>query len=337
MNMHRGALLAFALVCAPLPAQGSVWAKLAPPTILQPGGGVTPQVCLAFDGVRGIALYTVLIGYDLYTVEWDGSAWTPRASLRLSTMREFRFVYDTARSVFVGVTQNGSPPKTYQWNATSSTWGLLGAAFPGTGARDGFCLGYDTKRGRTVLFGGGNGTLQAETYEFDGATWQLRGTGGPVPRMNAPMAFDTVRNKLVLYGGETSIGTTVILADTWEWNGLYWQEALGATAPGVRKSAGLAFDPALGKSVLVGGQTWGGGAPTGTWEWDGSTWNGDLASTQPVGAQGTVAGVRHGARTPAPRRRLPELDRGLGLRVLAALPGGQLAAGLDRVRGRVRG
>ena len=74
-------------------------------------------------------------------------------------------------------------------------------------------------RHKLVLFGGlGNGYLD-DTWEFDGANWQMANTL-PATRQagTLAMAFDSRRGVTVLFGGYSPSG---ILGDTWEYDGAW--------------------------------------------------------------------------------------------------------------------
>ncbi len=90
----------------------------------------------------------------------------------------------------------------------------------------------------------------------------------PGPLAYASMAYDSVRGRTVLYGGEQGNFSN----GTWEWNGTTWTHS-AAWDPGWRVGAAMAFDSARGRCVLFGGQ----GSNSDTWTWDGATWT--LAAT----------------------------------------------------------
>ena len=80
------------------------------------------------------------------------------------------------------------------------------------------------------------------------------------------MAYDTARNRLVVFGGSTSGGSNgEVLGDTWEWDGARWLTfKLSASPP-----AGgylMAYDSVRRRAVLFGG------SQSETWEWDGASW-----------------------------------------------------------------
>lgn len=91
----------------------------------------------------------------------------------------------------------------------------------------------------------------------------------PQKRVGAAIAYDSVRQRVVLFGGFGLAG--VPLGDTYEWTGTAW--VLAATmGPSPRADARMAFHPGLNKTVLVGG--WDGGTVFfgDTWIWEGTAW-----------------------------------------------------------------
>lgn len=91
---------------------------------------------------------------------------------------------------------------------------------------------------------------------------------GPSARSGYAMAFDTARNVLVLFGGDTSGGLS---RETWEWNGVSWT-LRSVVGPSAREHASAVFDQARSKVVLFGGYNGVSTAYDDTWEWDGAAW-----------------------------------------------------------------
>ena len=84
------------------------------------------------------------------------------------------------------------------------------------------------------------------------------------------MAYNAVRQRTVLFGGQTAQGS---LSDTWEWNGQAW--TLGATSgPAWGGQSEMSYDAARQRLVLLAGME--------TWEWGGQGWT----LVAPVGPQG---------------------------------------------------
>lgn len=130
--------------------------------------------------------------------------------------------------------------------------------------------GVRCERGRVVLFGGEWGsTLYADTWEWDGAAWLDRQITGPAGRYAHTMAFDSVRNRVVLFGGMVSGGSAV--DDTWEYDGTAWTQKMPVHHPAARWEHGSTFHAGRKRMVLFGGYV-SNSADGGTWEWDGTDW-----------------------------------------------------------------
>jgi hypothetical protein len=82
------------------------------------------------------------------------------------------------------------------------------------------------------------------------------------------LAYDSSRNRIVLFGGS---GTSVFLADTWEWDGSEWTQ-IADTGPAARQGHGLAFDSKRQRVVLFGGTSQNNQAFADTWSWNGTDW-----------------------------------------------------------------
>jgi hypothetical protein len=100
----------------------------------------------------------------------------------------------------------------------------------------------------------------------------------PAPRFFHAMTHDLSRNKTVLFGGQDAVVGTKF-ADTWEFDGQRWTQAVVAASPPARSGHALAFDTVRGRTILFGGH-----ASTvfgDTWEYDGSTWTLRNTATSP--------------------------------------------------------
>ena len=132
---------------------------------------------------------------------------------------------------------------------------------------------WDSQQQRLVMFGGADSWLSQwfdETWTFDGAAWtQHLSTTRPPARTLAAMAYDSARQRVVLFGG---LGVNSPLADTWEWNGATWSPRSTPTTPAARWAAAIAFDPGRSRCVLYGGLGTVATAPDELWEYDGVDW-----------------------------------------------------------------
>ena len=189
--------------------------------------------CMAHDLLRHV---TVLFGgsssssgpgtlHD--TWEWNGTAWTQVVTVAApSESEQSSMCYDAYRSVCVltgGTSFFGAPDQStweydgVRWTDVTAVVGAAGA--PGLGVSSARMV-YDPVRRVSVLFGGRtpNGTYPTDTWEYDGRSWQRIATTRPAGRMGFVMTMDTVRNRVVLYGGVS--GSLTALRDTEEFSGV---------------------------------------------------------------------------------------------------------------------
>jgi len=152
-------------------------------------------------------------------------------------------------------------------------------------------MAYDSRRGRVVLFGGADDVqVCGDTWEWDGRRWAQVSLAGPGPRTFPAMAYDGVRQKLVLFGGNRVLfgkdaDDSKFLDDTWEWDGRRWIQ-IDVHGPGPRTEASMTFDSRRGRIVLFGGYSRVGAVINrfgDTWEWDGVEWTRTDAPGPPPG------------------------------------------------------
>jgi hypothetical protein len=136
-----------------------------------------------------------------------------------------------------------------------SAWRLL----PGPGGYATKRLAYDDARGRMVMIESSADAGVFRTWERVGDQWSLRHTPmTPPPRDNFAAAYDPLRQRVVLVGGNVLFQPTApgaFLADTWEYDGVTWTQRILPTAPPQMRDACLAFDHANGKLLLYGAFT----------------------------------------------------------------------------------
>ena len=187
--------------------------------------------------------------------------------------------YDSKRVVcviFGGWTSAATTLKdTWTWNGSDwidvSPVGAEGIDFPiGRYYHE---MTFDTKRGVAVLFGGNDGTTcLSDTWEWNGTSWNNVSPGGtegidfPIARYKHSMAFDSVRQVVVLFGGT---GITGEQNDTWEWDGADWSKKSPANKPSARYGSSMVYDASRKEIVLFGGTV----NEDDTWAWDGDNWS----------------------------------------------------------------
>ena len=157
---------------------------------------------------------------------------------------------------------------TWEWDGTRWTQAITASPGPRAFAM----MAYDSWRGHTVVFGGGQpGGASNDMWTWDGDRWARIDPAGswPAARFNGVMVFDTRRGRLVLFGGVQGAGRDR-LADLWEWDGQRWTERSGADRPTAINDFDMAYDPARGRVVLFGGTANDSSILDEVWEWDGS-------------------------------------------------------------------
>ncbi|MBI2892331.1 MAG: hypothetical protein HYY06_02185 [Deltaproteobacteria bacterium] len=154
---------------------------------------------------------------------------------------------------------------TWAYEMDCGNWRRLEAAGPSARARVSAAL--DTARQRMVIFGGryragssGPYTQYDEVWAFDLATdtWAQVETGdGPAARVNATLVYDAVRDRLVLFGGNTSTDGASFRPqdDTWALdpaNG-EWTEIAAEDAPDARLFHAAAITPDGASMIVLSG------------------------------------------------------------------------------------
>jgi hypothetical protein len=135
------------------------------------------------------------------------------------------------------------------------------------------------------VFGGNAGPvsgMQNDLWSFDGANWTNLAPSGTLPsiRQFHAGAFDTQRNRLVVFGGVDASST--YFADTWEWNPTTntWANVTPVGGPSARRWAAMEYDAVGQRCILFGGNnntTY----YNDTWSWDGASWTQLSPGTSP--------------------------------------------------------
>jgi len=264
---------------------GSSWNQVS-------SSGPSPrrQHAMAYDSQRGVV---VLFGghglgggglmYLGDTWEWNGSSWSQVSSGGPSARDAHAMAYDSQRGVTVllggGQIQGQSQVTTSfsdTWEWDGGSWSQASGGMPSV--QPGHAMAYDSQRGRMVLCGGPGGGISngvlVDTWEWDGSSWSQIGSNAPQARSAHAMAYDSQRDRTVLFGGAIP---GAYIGDTWEWDGSSWNQ-VGSTGPQARSAHAMAYDSQRGVTVLFGGSAYG---PQGdTWMWDGTTWT-QVSTTGP--------------------------------------------------------
>ena len=187
-----------------------------------------------------------------------------------------------------------SPATNQTWRYDDTTWTQLSPTTSPT-PKLGITLVYDTNRGVFVSYGSLNtsifgGASVDQTWEFNGTTWtQVTPTTTPGGLGGYGACFDSLRNKLVLYGGLPDNFFPIDSNQTWEYDGTNWALITTTGSPGPLENPAMCFHAGLGQTILFGGIDVQIGGNDTTWAYDGTNW-----TALPV--TGSKPPVRTGAR-----------------------------------------
>jgi hypothetical protein len=158
------------------------------------------------------------------------------------------------------------------------TWELRSPS-PSQPFRYGAAITYDSVRGRTIMFGGGDGSSEtAETWQYDGTGWfRIPTAHSPPVRVNALLAYDSARDRVVMFGGYAFPSGP--LGDTWEFDGVDWSDRTSTPSPAARYESAMVYDAARASCVVFGGTLRDGSLLYDTWCWNGQVWTEMISST----------------------------------------------------------
>ncbi len=109
------------------------------------------------------------------------------------------------------------------WEFDGNHWEKINAPV-NPGRRGHHAMVYDPSRKKTLLYGGEIGmALQADIWAWDGKTWEKLSGNGPA-RLLPAMTFNTVNNRLYIFGGNGGDHAMLIYSDLWEWDGQNWKQ-----------------------------------------------------------------------------------------------------------------
>jgi hypothetical protein len=305
------------------PSEGAVWQKV--------GSSTTPDgrylQAAAYDENRKVV---VMFGGEIYnsstysaspsqeTWEWSPATgkWTNRtAGVAPDPRSGAAMVFDPQRNKFVlfgGRAGSGyNFEDTWEWDPTPGTWTNISTAGSHPSARSQPGMVYEKSTGKVFLFGGG----RSDPYSYDGMgvtvslgdAWELDpathawtavgATGGPSPRHDLGMVWDSSRNRVVLFAGmQTDIAgaTGVPKQDTWEYDpetATWTERTTAGNKPSQRYAHAMTFDGSRGKAMVFGG--WDistGWFLSDLWEWDPGTgvWTQRLSDTSMGGPSGRL-------------------------------------------------
>lgn len=257
------------------------------------------EYLLLFGGMRDECVSSAVECAE--TWEWRGQRWhklapaDPEGDGNPGPRGTSGMAYDRERArvlMFGGTMTNTSYGDTWEW--TGRSWERRCDGLPANDvcaeqppSRSGALMAHDGGDGTTLLFGGRNATGDCDgsgsndcagTWLWDGTEWTRlspddpESDGDPEPRTEGGMAYDPVRDRIVMFGGACFASDCI---NTWEWTGVSWERRCdGVPATDVCTdepvSCGtgcrLFYDDANSRMLMVNGNA-------DAWSWDGSDWS----------------------------------------------------------------
>jgi hypothetical protein len=214
--------------------------------------------------------------YDFYNNAWTDlkPARSPPPPNYGPPERPWVMAYDSRadRIVLVGFHDYILPSsETWTYDFANNTWTNMDPSSPPP-LRDLPAMTYDSRAGRAVLFGGeaihynggnwGPPTLLNDTWTYDLAnnTWtNMNPPNAPPMRERHAMTYDSVADRVILFGGQTTPGgidyNSVADNATWSYDlqGNDWTNMSPPEGPTARFGHALAFDVQSDQVVLYGG------------------------------------------------------------------------------------
>ncbi len=229
------------------------------------------------------------------TWEFDGFNWT-EISCASSPSARYRpgMIYaGNSQKVILFGGYDGAQKNDF-WEYDGTNWIENTTVTNSPSIRSRHTMAYDSSRNTILLFGGLDGTWNRVNdtweYNFSSNSWtELTPAASPPGRSDHTIVYDSHRDKIVLFGGNTG---SARVKDTWEYdrNSNTWTEISTTHAPSGRSDFAMVYDPDRQKVVLFGGYFYSGSSfyYQDTWEYDGSDWS-EIVQTSPPDLRGEHA------------------------------------------------
>ncbi len=247
---------------------GSSWSRASSVSM-----AIGQGAAAAFDMTRNKLIVqggdTATDSRDPRTFELSEGRWRRNGAARPSTGTRGLMVHDPDRGVhvlFTGATASSSS-STPVGSSTGEVWEWNGAQWTNVDCNGLFinassapAAAYDAARRNIVVIGASPDSPSiTDTWTYADGTWTNAARGGPRGAFVGPMAFDPLRNLVIMIAFDGM---------AWEWNGSAWNVADVSPRPPATSDRVAAFDAALGMTVVH--QTINGASQT--WGWNGSAW-----------------------------------------------------------------
>jgi len=173
-------------------------------------------------------------------------------------------------------THRGEINTTWAFDNNSNTWIEMAE---GPSARMGHSMAYDAESDRVILFSGADYVDNAMTddkyqdtwaYDFNSDTWEsMKPTISPQGRIHYQMTYNSVADKVVVWGGVVGANSTDQSLWTYDYNANSWEENTFDGGPGTRANSEIIYDAESDRIILFGSsinETWAYDLAKNSWE-----------------------------------------------------------------------
>lgn len=245
------------------PAEGQ-WVEMLP--ALYPSARVLSNA--AYDsGADKLILYGGMFAsvdsMETWAYDYQTNTWVDMApGAHPPMLHAFAMAYDSESDrviLFGGRSWEPFHGGTWAYDYHANLWTNM-APSQSPPAADAVQMVYDSHSDRIILFGGYTSNAyttsnQTWAYDYNSNTWTNRNPApGPSGRGGFSMAYDSAADRVILFGGSTSMYDWAY-NDTWayDYETNAWTNRTPAVAPSPRDVAGMAYDSSAGQVILVGG------------------------------------------------------------------------------------
>jgi hypothetical protein len=238
---------------------------------------------------------TPVLGPIYDTWEYANGTWTQKTSGEPKVVKPL-LVYDAINKQVVMMGSDATDAKPAMYRYSNGAWTRLTPAKMPTCANEGAFMVQNN--GRYLFLGGlcvtGTPATQ-EVFEFDGTTWNAVTTNSVVGRgLGHAFAYDTFRDRVVLYGGQTLAGPAPLPYTTVLTGYRSWLAPERELTPTARSWVVFDTDPLAHGLVLFGGLNEVGGTfyNADSWQYSNGEWTGSPGiSTSPAACNNPLSTV----------------------------------------------
>lgn len=232
-----------------------------------------------------------------YSSAWNAVSMTGIPNSGIINYNEMfkHFGYSCKSDQIMIMPQDAAGLHTWLLNLSNHAWSEIFPSMPSTRIR--YTMSDDPVRNRTMLFGGCSagcaGGFTDELWAFDhtAGSWSLITSGGPSARWGMILAYDSLRDRFIAFGGSGNAACSPALNDTWAYdpNLNSWTNLSPATPPTGRCfGTEFVYDISGDRFVLHGGYTNNGGteySDTCIYNPAGNSWSCSTPGSSPTTSQ----------------------------------------------------